>query len=145
MSMYLLPKTLVADLDKQRRSFFWQGGVQKRKYHPVKWELICKSKSKGGLGIKDMRKMNICLLSKWWWHLENEKGIWQDIVKAKYLIKSEVGNVSHKIDDSPVWSDLLKVKKLLPPFSIRCIRVFGFYQQNRAHHLGTCHSRYPSN
>lgn len=26
--------------------------------------------------------------------------------------KSVVGNVSHKIDDSPVWHDLLKVKNL---------------------------------
>jgi hypothetical protein len=26
MSMYLLPKTIVNELDKQRRKFFWQGG-----------------------------------------------------------------------------------------------------------------------
>jgi hypothetical protein len=66
--MYLLPKTVVADLDKQRTFF---------------WEIICKSKSRGGLGVKDIR--NICLLSKWWWRLDNEADIWQ--VKAKYLRK----------------------------------------------------------
>lgn len=112
MSMYLLPKTLVADLDKKRRTFFWQGGSTKRKYHIVRWEVICKIKKKGGLGIKDIRKMNICLLCKWWWKLENEEGIWQEIVKAKYLRKQVVGSVSHKLDDSPVWSDLLKVKNI---------------------------------
>lgn len=51
MSMYLFPKTVTENLDKQRRSFFWQGRGQKRKYHLVKWEIICKSKKKGGLGI----------------------------------------------------------------------------------------------
>lgn len=35
MSMYLFPKTTVKALDKQRRTFFWQGGGQKRKYHLV--------------------------------------------------------------------------------------------------------------
>jgi hypothetical protein len=27
MSMFLLPKTTIKNLDKQRRRFFWQGGV----------------------------------------------------------------------------------------------------------------------
>jgi hypothetical protein len=31
----------------------------------------------GGSGIKDIRKMNISLLCKWWWKLENEDGLWQ--------------------------------------------------------------------
>jgi hypothetical protein len=55
--------------------FFWQGGSTKRKYHLVKWEVVCRSKKKGGLGIMDIRKMNICLLCKWWWKLGREEGI----------------------------------------------------------------------
>jgi hypothetical protein len=43
--------------------------------------------------------------------LGREEGIWQDIVKARYLRKSEVGTVTHR-DDSPVWADLLKVKNI---------------------------------
>lgn len=110
MSLYWLPKTIVDNLDKQRRSFFWQGGGQKRKYHLVKWEVICRSKKKGGLGIKDIRKMNASLLCKWWWRLENENGICQDLVKAKYLRDKMISNVTYKVDDSPIWTDLLKIK-----------------------------------
>jgi hypothetical protein len=41
---------------------------------------ICKSKKKkGGLRIKNLRKMSISLLSKWWWKLERKDGLWQDI------------------------------------------------------------------
>lgn len=71
MSIYLLPKTTTDILDEQRRTFFWQGGkkVKRKKYHLVRWETICKSKKKGGLGIKSIRKMNISLLTKWWWKL----------------------------------------------------------------------------
>jgi hypothetical protein len=42
--------------------------------------------------------------------LETEKGLWQDLVKAKYLQNKNVGTVNNRIDDSPVWKDLLKVK-----------------------------------
>ena len=65
MSMYLLPKTTTEKLDKHRRTFFWQGGAQKRKYHLVRWGTINKSKKYGGLGLKYIRTMNVSLLCKW--------------------------------------------------------------------------------
>ena len=70
MSIYMLPKTITNKLDGPRRSFFWQGGSQRKKYHLVKWGIVCQSKKNGGLGIKDIHKMNISLLCKWWWKLE---------------------------------------------------------------------------
>lgn len=112
MSLYLLPQTSVDTLDRQRRSFFWQGGGQKRKYHLVKWELICRSKKKGGLGIKDIRKMNISLLCKWWWKLENESGLWQDLIQAKYIKQDLINTVKPKFDDSPIWKDLMKIRHI---------------------------------
>lgn len=56
MSIYLFPQATIDTLDKQRRSFFWQGGGQKRKYHLVKWDLICKDKKKGWSGSKTSEK-----------------------------------------------------------------------------------------
>jgi hypothetical protein len=106
-----MPKTTTKILDKQR-TFFWQGGSTKKKYRLIRWEIICKSKKKGGLGIKDIRKMNISLLCKRWWRLEKEQGVWQDIVKAKYLQHDGVRSVKHRINDSPVWTDLLKIKHI---------------------------------
>ena len=111
MSMYLLPKTTTQTLDKQRRKFLWQGSGLKRKYHLVKWEVVFKSKKKGGLGIKNIRKLNISLLCKWWWKLENEDGLWQTIVRSKYMGGGKViGTIKNRLDDSPVWLDLLKIR-----------------------------------
>jgi hypothetical protein len=56
MSIYLLPKTIISKMDKIRRTFFWQGGGTKRKYHLVKWLKICKSKKKVVLGLKTFKK-----------------------------------------------------------------------------------------
>ena len=44
--------------------------------------------------------------------LENESGIWQNIVKFKYLQTDSVVSVKHKQSDSPMWSDLLKIKEI---------------------------------
>jgi hypothetical protein len=56
--------------------------------------------------------MNISFLCKWWWRLDNEDGLWQELIRAKYLKKYVVSNVSHKLGDSSVWTDLLKVKNI---------------------------------
>jgi hypothetical protein len=50
MFAYLLPKTTIDELDKQRRMFFLGGGSTKKKYKLIKWEIICKSKKKKGFG-----------------------------------------------------------------------------------------------
>lgn len=110
MSMFLLPKRVVSNLDKHRCRFFWQGGNGKKNYHLVKWSRICRSKTKDGLGVKDLRKQNISLLVKWWWKLDALNGLWQDIVKAKYVKTESIATVRAKFSDSPIWKDLLKVK-----------------------------------
>lgn len=56
--------------------------------------------------------MNISLLSKRWWKLDNENGLWQKIVKFKYLKNSSICTVRHRQNDSPIWSDLLKIRNI---------------------------------
>jgi len=42
--------------------------------------------------------------------LENEKGLWQQIIQQKYLSHDLTSIVKGKNDDSPIWKDLLKVR-----------------------------------
>ena len=83
MAMWLMNKTFIEKLDKHRRRFFWQGCNKKKRYHLVKWDRICRPKYKGCLGVKDLRKQNISLMVKWWWKLETQSGLCQDIVRAR--------------------------------------------------------------
>jgi hypothetical protein len=71
---------------------------------------VCRSKKKGGLRVKDLRKQSISLLCKWWWKIEKEDGLWQKIVREKYLKNKTVTNVKARASDSPSWRDLLKVQ-----------------------------------
>jgi len=69
-------------------------------------------KRKEGLGIVELRRMNLSLLCKWWWKLEREEGLWQTIVRQKYMKRECVSQLWHKNSNSPVWNDLLKVRDI---------------------------------
>ena len=110
MSMWLMNKTFIERLDKHRRKFFWQGCNKKRRYHLVRWDRICRSRDKGGLGVKDLHKQNVSLMVKWWWKLETQTGMWQDIVRARYLTNKSVASVKPRFSDSPFGKPCLKSK-----------------------------------
>ena len=76
----------------------------------VNWTRICRSKKKGGLGVKNLHRQNVSLLCKWWWKLETQTGLWQSIVSAKYLRNKIVASVTSRVTDSPCWKALMKVK-----------------------------------
>jgi hypothetical protein len=112
MSMYLLSKIVIKRMDKNVRKFFWHRGSLKKKYHLVQWRKVCRAKKKGGLGIKNLRKVNVSLLCKWWWALENEDGLWQDIVRIKHVKNYPTCLIPARLSDSPIWCDLLKVRHI---------------------------------
>jgi hypothetical protein len=44
--------------------------------------------------------------------LEYEEGIWQEIVRQKYLKNKWVTQLTQKPSNSPVWNDLVKIKHI---------------------------------
>ena len=44
-------------IEKLQRDFLWNDYVDKRKYHLVWWDLVCKPIDQGGLGIDLLRKL----------------------------------------------------------------------------------------
>jgi hypothetical protein len=54
----------------------------------------------------------VSLLVKWWWVLDNEEGLWQEIVNLKYVKGSPICSIPKRYNDSLVWNDLLKVRPI---------------------------------
>jgi hypothetical protein len=59
-----MPKGVRKILHFYRSRFFWQSDQHKRKYRLTKWNIICRLKDQGGLGIKFLDIKKKCLLSK---------------------------------------------------------------------------------
>ena len=67
----------------------------------------------GGLGILDLEVQNKCLLSKWLFKLFNEDGLWQEVLKKKYVKGKCLSQIEKRLGDSHFWSGLMEVKELL--------------------------------
>ena len=74
-------------------------------------EVVCTPKDQRGLGVLNLDVHNKCLLSKWLFKLLNGDGVWQQLLKSKYLRDKTLTQVQYKPGDSQFWASLTKVKR----------------------------------
>ncbi|XP_047057289.1 uncharacterized protein LOC124663662 [Lolium rigidum] len=110
LSFLRIPVGVRKRLDFYRSRFFWQSDENKKKYRLTKWNIVCRPKDQGGLGIEVLEIKNRCLLSKWLFKLLNENGVWQELLHNKYLAHKTLSQVEAKPTDSPFWKGLMEVK-----------------------------------
>ena len=73
-------------------------------------EVVCTPKDQRGLGVLNLDVHNKCLLSKWLFKLLNRDGVWQQLLKNKYLRDKTLTQVQYMPGDSQFWAGLMKVK-----------------------------------
>jgi hypothetical protein len=76
----------------------------------VKWDILWVPKHQGGLGITNLHIKNICLLSKWIYHVLKEEGLWQQLLKNKYFNRKSLTQTQGRPGGSYFWPGLIKVK-----------------------------------
>ena len=111
LSFFEIPKGVLKKFKQYKSSFFWQGGSDKKKYRLAKWDILCRPKDQGGLGLIDLKVPNKCLLSKWIVNLVNGKGTRQSLFRNKYLSSKSLPQVQAKPNDSHFWRGLMKIKE----------------------------------
>jgi len=111
LSFFEIPKGVLKKLEYFRSRFFWQNDQHKKKYRLVRWPIICQPKEQGGLGTQNLEIQNKCLLSKWLFKLLNEDGIWQELIRNKYIKNKTLSQVTKKPRDSHFWMGLMGVKE----------------------------------
>jgi hypothetical protein len=85
LSYMKIPVIVWKQVRRIQREFLWgcRGGRKKMSW--IKWDVVCLPKKKGGLGVRDVRAMNISLLAKWRWRLLNDDTtLWKAVLKSKY-------------------------------------------------------------
>lgn len=98
LSFFEVSRGVLQKLDYYYRSrFFWQFDEHKRKYRLTKWNVLCRPKDFGGLGIQNLDIQNKFLLSKWLYKLINEEGFWQNLSTRLIRECSSESNQANKI------------------------------------------------
>jgi hypothetical protein len=99
-------------IDKHRKNYLWRGSEFKRKgYNLAAWNLVQKPKSRGGLGVINLRLQNDALLLK---HLDKfyrkEDVQWVKLIWNKYYLDSVPHLAREK--GSFWWKDILRLNVL---------------------------------
>lgn len=105
-----LPISICDSLDKLNRNFLWGDYDQKRKVHLTNWDMVCRPKCFGGLGIKKSTDMNKAMLAKASWRMiQNDKGLWNEIFQRKYLHSDSILQENYKKPTkcSSTWSGIV--------------------------------------
>jgi hypothetical protein len=71
VTIFNLPKWLTKKINKIRRNFFWKGEEgedNKGGTCLVKWDIACRPKDMGGLGIHDLKRFGQALRQQWFWY-----------------------------------------------------------------------------
>jgi hypothetical protein len=93
-----------------------------KKIHLVNRNSVCSPKSQGGLGVLNLETMNDALMTKWLCNIENTNGLWQKIIKEKYIKGKPLISVTQKQDDSHFWKKILGLRDM---FCSHCKIIVG--------------------
>ena len=111
LSLFRMPKLVCSRLEKIQRDFLWGGSNLERKPHLVNWKTVCLEKSRGGLGVRGLSKMNKALLCKWCWRFANERDtLWRLVIRTKFGEKDGGWNTSDIRGGygTGLWKDIRK-------------------------------------
>ena len=61
-SVFLLPKTIITEINRLLKWFLWNKGEAISRKAKVAWKAVCKSRDQGGLGLKDIAIWNEALI-----------------------------------------------------------------------------------
>jgi hypothetical protein len=85
LSFVKFPKWAIKLIESQMAHCLWNNNVECHRYHLANWQCVNMKKEFGGLGIPNIRELNLCLLGSWirTYSLDDKK-IWRQIVDYKY-------------------------------------------------------------
>ncbi|GJZ05566.1 putative RNA-directed DNA polymerase, eukaryota, reverse transcriptase zinc-binding domain protein [Tanacetum coccineum] len=109
-STFKAPITIINNLERIRKNFFWGGSSEERKIAWVAWEKVIAPLDQGGLNIGSLKVFNQAMLSKWWWRFLNEENaLWRKLIVSIHGHQGglQIGSSLYK---SGPWYQIMRLK-----------------------------------
>ncbi|GJU36769.1 reverse transcriptase, partial [Tanacetum coccineum] len=114
MNIFLLPGNIINDIHKSLNAYWVGDGVKENPIWWSKWERMCISKFRGGLGFRHLGLFNRSLLAKQVWRLiTSPTTLAARILKARYFPRSSFFDAKIGYRPSYVWRSFLSVKDIV--------------------------------
>ncbi|XP_062075850.1 uncharacterized protein LOC133779975 [Humulus lupulus] len=111
MSIFVLPQSIVKEVEKLCRGFLWGISGNRSKLHIASWQQVCLPKVYGGLGFRDGANRNRAILAKYIWTISKKPDIlWVKWINAIYLKGFNFWNYTLKPDNSWYWRKLCHLR-----------------------------------
>ncbi|GKG11152.1 hypothetical protein Tco_0342552, partial [Tanacetum coccineum] len=108
-SMFILPSSLMLELEQLMRGFLWCQGEMKKDKAKVAWEVVCLPKKEGGLGIRRLEVFNKALIASHIWSLlSNKESLWIKWIHTYKLNGCTLWEISLRGKMSWGWRKILQ-------------------------------------
>ncbi|XP_061354128.1 uncharacterized protein LOC133298795 [Gastrolobium bilobum] len=93
-----LPLMVCEAIEKLQINFIWGDKINARRHHPINWNVVTSPKLHGGLGLRNLARMNDAFLAKKAWKIYTEpEQLWVQVMHAKYKI------VAYAMENNLEW------------------------------------------
>lgn len=117
LSLLKIPDKFADAIEKIQKRFLWLGVEEKKRLPLIGWNLVCRPKKAGGLGLRRIRMVNKILLAKKIWRIFSSSREWTDIMANKYLENNRsfiILKDSHLLPrGSTCWNNLINGKNIM--------------------------------
>ncbi|GAU19427.1 hypothetical protein TSUD_76710 [Trifolium subterraneum] len=115
MSLFILPSSLIDDIEKMLNAFWWGGGSHNNKgIHWLAWDRLACPKAKGGLGFRKFEAFNMATVAKQAWNIiQNSESLAAKLIKARYFPRSSLLEASLGYNPSFAWRSIWKARQIL--------------------------------
>ncbi|GAU29262.1 hypothetical protein TSUD_392120 [Trifolium subterraneum] len=127
MSMFILPASLIHDIEKMINVFWWRSGStinnNTKGIHWLAWERLACPKAHGGLGFRNFEAFNKAMVAKQVWNIvQNPNSLVAKLLKARYFPRSSLFEAPLGYNPSFAWRSMWQARQIL---SLGCRRWIG--------------------
>ncbi|GAU48907.1 hypothetical protein TSUD_99640 [Trifolium subterraneum] len=117
MSMFILPASLIDDIEKMINAFWWRGGSTNNNtkcIHRLAWERLACPKAHGGLGFRNFEAFNKAMVAKQVWNIfQNPNSLVAKLIKARYFPHSSLFEASLGYNPSFAWRSMWQARQII--------------------------------
>jgi len=114
MSIYVLHKAVVNDIEKMLNSFWWGGGGGTGSIKWLAWDMLAFPKTTGGMGFRNYGEFNLAMVAKQGWNfLTNPTSLVSQIFKARYFPRTSFLDAKLGFNPSFAWRSIWMSRQVL--------------------------------
>ncbi|GAU38494.1 hypothetical protein TSUD_64740 [Trifolium subterraneum] len=118
MSMFILPASLIHDIEKMINAFWWRSGSTNNNntkgIHWLVWERLACPKAHGGLGFRNFEAFNKAMVAKQVWNIvQNPNSLVAKLLKARYFPRSYLFVAPLGYNPSFAWRSMWQARQIL--------------------------------